>query len=108
MPDRKQTLVFVCLFSLVLFVSAPALAANVKNVEVHPAVHHDVSPALRDLPNTMPELNTPRHEHPVRKFPHAASSADVVHDAAHQTSQIGAFAATQGANFDGTGVSNYS
>jgi hypothetical protein len=91
----------------VLFVGTPTLAANPNHAEVRAAVHHDVSPALRDLPNLMPELDTRKHEHPVKHFPHAAASADVVHDPVHQTASIGAFAATPGANFDGTGVPNY-
>jgi len=107
MPDRKCTFAFACLLPLVLFTGISALAANPNKAEVRAAVHHDVSPALRDLPNMMPELDTPKREHPVKRFPHAAASADVVRDAAHQTASIGAFAATPGANFDGTGVPNY-
>src|SRR5213595_2936802 len=109
MPDRKRTLAFTCLLtlSLVLSFGASATAENPNKVEVSSAVHHDVSPALRDIPNKMPELDTPKHEHPVKHFPHAAATADVVHDSAHQTISIGAFAATPGANFDGTGVPNY-
>jgi hypothetical protein len=113
MRTSKATSVLALSFIwfLMLSFSSLAQAANhnpgVENprVEVQAAIHHDVSPALRDIPNRMPELDAVPHEHPVKRWPHTPVTSPS--DGALQTINIGAFNATLGASFDGVGIPNY-
>jgi hypothetical protein len=81
---------------------APLIAQDATSgPEVIPAVHHDVSPALRDIPPAIP--NGLLHEHPVRPF-HPERQLSEQPDGAVQTTQIPQLATiTPGLNFDGVG-----
>src|SRR6266852_1112386 len=70
-------------------------------VEIAPAVHHDVSPPLREIP--IERHPRPLHLHPVLPIPHGAVSDQP--DPFLQTSiETLSLPATPGLNFDGIGV----
>src|SRR5947207_15199813 len=68
-----------------------------------PAVHHDVSPPLRDLPSA-PRSDAPR-EIPLRRTLHGVASGQP--DGATQTSATTNAATTAGASFAGLGSGDY-
>src|SRR2546423_15604000 len=71
--------------------------------ETSPAVHHDVSPPLRDLPSA-PRSDAPR-EIPLRRTLHGVASGQP--DGATQTSATTNAATTAGASFAGLGSGDY-
>lgn len=85
-----------------LFSRAPLMAQSAASgPEVIPSVHHDVSPALRDIPPAIPTGLL--HEHPVKPL-HPEKPFSGVADGAVQTTQIAQLATiTSGLNFDGVG-----
>jgi hypothetical protein len=103
MKLRVLTLV-MCLFAFLLSVSTAGFAQK-GDVQVHAAVHHDLSPAVRDLPNADFVKMGPPREHEVKHWPHTPVTSAT--DSALQTTYTAAFNATSGLNFDGTGVPNY-
>src|SRR5262249_23119114 len=67
--------------------------------------HHDISPAVRDLPNANFAKMGPPREHEVKHWPHKPVTSS--RDGALQSAAVVAFNATQGKSFDGIGVPVY-
>jgi hypothetical protein len=74
-------------------------------VEIEPAVHHDVSPALREIPHARRQAGPPR-EVPLRPF-RPIEVKPVQSDPVVQRSAGFAVAVTASIGFDGVGVPNY-
>jgi len=83
--------------------SSAAPPAGAGGPQVSPAVHHDTSPALRDMPSK--GRSTIQHERPVRPLPIASSTG--APDTALQTTASTAAATTSGLNFAGVGNGDY-
>jgi hypothetical protein len=79
---------------------APAQSSN--NVEVNAAVHHDVSPALRDIPSK-PLLPTIHGDKPLRLLPSGPGGASPQAPGALQTIIGPLVSTTAGLNFNGVG-----
>ncbi len=77
---------------------------NSSQPEVSPAVHHDVSPPLRDM--SRPPLAGPRHEKPLLRF-HPEGPVSNQPDPVLQTSAGPLVATTNGLNIPGVGEGDY-
>jgi hypothetical protein len=82
---------------------AQGQSQNAPEPEIQQAIHHDVSPALRDM-QSRPRSDVPR-ERPLRLVPVGASADQP--DAALQTSTGPLVATTAGLNFAGVGDGDY-
>lgn len=102
---------FRLLIALCLTAILPAYAFAQKDngrAEVTPAVKHDVSRPLRDLPATAPDRDKAPHEHPVKPIPHPEQKNVIGEDTALQATTFGPLvAATSAGGFDGVGIPNY-
>ena len=94
-----------CLCAFTLTVSAQSKKNVHYTPEVTEAIHHDISPALRDLPDADFAKMGPPREHEVKRWPHTPTTSSF--DGALQTTSIAAFNATQGSSFDGIGLPVY-
>ena len=87
----------------ILWSAPPASAQNGQGPpERQPAVHHDVSPPLRDIPPIPPKFGPP-HEKPLRLIPPTPAAPGQL-DPVVQTSANVLVPTTAGFNFDGVGV----
>lgn len=94
--------VFTVAFGLVGRVSgAPANTSN-NGVEVHAAVHHDISPPLRDI-SSKPLLPAIHGDKPLRLLPSGPGGASPQAPGALQTTTGPLVATTAGLNFNGVG-----
>ena len=108
MADRRTLRLFVslsCAASTVLLLSSSpgAAASSGSRPEITPAVHHDVSRPLRDMPSM--GRSTFEHERPRQILPIAASSG--APDGALQGSTTTQVAVTNGLNIAGVGNGDY-
>jgi hypothetical protein len=83
--------------------SAPRGARAASSVEVNAAVHHDVSPALRDIKGA-PLLPTIHGDRPLRLLPSGPGGASPVAPGALQTTTGPQVSTSGGLSFDGIGV----
>src|SRR5579859_1823865 len=86
-------------------VLAPIALADSPRVEVSRDVHHDLSPAVRDMPKFAPAARPPHivplHKRPTSAGPSAAPSAQI--DSAEQLQALAKLTATTGFNLLGVG-----